>query len=1490
MDRKNFFYRQLVTEAEIDAAFTDVDNGFKNLLVDQGLSGVLSGFTPSSPSVSPYQVTLSSGIAYSKTLGRRLNYAGGVVSLATDELSNPVTLPSIGNMQVISLFLEPAYTETDPRTDGYGIPVNFIKTETLTIKVAVSAYSSIPTVPPLTALRSDQILVADVVTYRENSGTLYIFVVTAEPVVTTSVSPAGTFTVNPRTEYLLPVLAGDYLGDGVTLGGKIKDAVSNLALKLKGYQTANTLSSLAASPANSADVNHPASHDAFSAGGTFQNKPGFYLLKKIAGVSTYEPTVDVVFSPDQEVSGGSPGAANHVIDLDANSVDLNLVTEGKFRVKNVTLKGTTASYKVATSAGPNAVEMENVELDPITAGNKLFFNVQNATGSKFRKNYGLSLKNFDSGSSNLVMGARVDVSGLPITTVEDLVSGNLTIDGNGGYYRNIRLEGTDINSAVLNLTGDNNIIENLVVASPLGNAAMISISGKNNIIRNVYLYNFGGHGSSFEAIEFTPSSTNNKIEALYIQGGSNAFIGSDTDIANVAEWTPSFVTSITDLVDDAANQPLADTIAFSANASSQVVTTGMSPPNTTCVVEVWAKLVSGNGTFKIKSGAGIVPLASTATTEWKRFRNIITSSNSQTVIINEDSTAKTITFANPARYTLTNLGSIDLIKLDGSFNSIEGLIVENLQGLSSGNSLINFISNTNKVSNVTFDGLYNIAGNLLNGKINVDGFKLINSHVITATYLLLSSSNSILRNIDLDLGNTSYNNTSINKTLLYITGSSTTEQTIVENVRLVSSATAETISSALFVDSSTPPILFKNCLISSSPFNGFSTTLTIVSSSNLVFDSCTIIQDSKGKTLRVTGSNISFRECKFYTRSVVTGSLEQDEFNVVCTGTEPIRFIDSYLEIRHGNDTTISERFSFNRLAGVTTGTGPIEINGLSVLLNYASTYLNQDLFYFSAGTSTIVKAGGIHKLSIDFGLKRLHKNTPVRAVVFNGSQMSSTLLVTDLVLTGVAEPDPALSGSLADTCSLVVLNKASVVGGSVQGTYQGFSSAYWKAIFELTAEGDSVSGVTFWRNDSLNKGRLFYISGENGIVKDNSLIVNDLAFGESAQGWFCYAAANRCVISDNNIRVVTGTGFLTTAEESIHLTTTANYCQIHNNLISLPGETRSIGTEGDNTSILGNTLLNDFTTTVYPIHVYVTSSTSNLSGNFLNNIGAGTSSLISDTITTIMGTDVANLGVTASTTQTQAGGIALGLLGDYINVTTCANALDTIALPTAVPGRRITVRNSGNQSLQVFPFTDDNLGLGVNLPTVIPIGNARHFVAISFSTWVIESQSAIDGFLVVGAPTRRRFISPHLGQGADWYPVLISDLLVMTTTVDSSRLAFPIDLPSSSIITQVRVGVTVTGVPGGSDGPYLRLDRVIPDTSTGTASSALVVAILGSNADGSSVLSTGVISAYVDRGLGLDSAVEIYLLQIKAAAGGATQTTLNWIEVQFTDTTIWNR
>jgi hypothetical protein len=417
--------------------------------------------------------------------------------------------------------------------------------------------------------------------------------------------------------------------------------------------------------------------------------------------------------------------------------------------------------------------------------------------------------------------------------------------------------------------------------------------------------------------------------------------------------------------------------------------------------------------------------------------------------------------------------------------------------------------------------------------------------------------------------------------------------------------------SVLRIDTSYQPLVFRDCLIRCSQAT-WATVLTIVSSDSILFENCKIVQEGNGPLLSVTGNSkgITFKKCKFYTSPT---NLVANEFNVICdplsnSEVTPIRFTDCYLEVRFGNDALL-ERITFNRDGSSNTniGTGPIELNSFQVKLNYASPYLNNDLFVFSSGLNAppgpppssdpLQKSGQVHDLSIDFNFKRLHQPS-ARALVLAGNGTSNTLFrlsVTELSLLGVAEPSSAAGGTPAteDTCRLVALYNATVRGGEVSGVPQSTDVVGWKAIFEMNEPLDSVFGIRFWSRGDPNKGRLLRTTGaanKNNRIAENTVNVTNLASSELAEGWFCSVNTPGTQVMHNNVHISGSTGSLTEDTPDhwlISLGGSASSCSVIGNTTSTATGLRHIGVRegvsatGTITAVAGASLVNGETFTL---------------------------------------------------------------------------------------------------------------------------------------------------------------------------------------------------------------------------------------------------------------------------------------------------------------------
>jgi len=159
--------------------------------------------------------------------------------------------------------------------------------------------------------------------------------------------------------------------------------------------------------------------------------------------------------------------------------------------------------------------------------------------------------------------------------------------------------------------------------------------------------------------------------------------------------------------------------------------------------------------------------------------------------------------------------------------------------------------------------------------------------------------------------------------------------------------------------------------------------------------------------------------------------------------------------------------------------------------------------------------------------------------------------------------------------------------------------------------------------------------------------------------------------------------------------------------------------------------------------------------------------------------TSEAHVGLTASTTQTQAG--ALELLSSYNQIATVANSGDAVRIPSAFQtlsqGRRMLIINDGANVLQMFPTTDQDIGAGQDAPVILAAGNSAYFVAISNSIPSINWRRVFD-FSVGGAvPTLRGAKAVKTGFIA-WPRNDLPDFLIPSVTGNSEQiLDFSLDV-----------------------------------------------------------------------------------------------------------------
>ena len=162
-DRTDYFFRQKVTEAELDLAFELLEKADRNLAADLGVYGIISGAepTPHSP-VPDLTIDLTApGRAYDN-LGQRIFFGTGqTVDCSVDHAGLPTEVPLAGQERWLGVFVRFERLLSDPRTDGNSQQVFFRRDESFEILVRQGATAPIGAASKV-PLQPDELLICDV--------------------------------------------------------------------------------------------------------------------------------------------------------------------------------------------------------------------------------------------------------------------------------------------------------------------------------------------------------------------------------------------------------------------------------------------------------------------------------------------------------------------------------------------------------------------------------------------------------------------------------------------------------------------------------------------------------------------------------------------------------------------------------------------------------------------------------------------------------------------------------------------------------------------------------------------------------------------------------------------------------------------------------------------------------------------------------------------------------------------------------------------------------------------------------------------------------------------------------------------------------------------------------------------------------------------------------------------------------------------------------
>ena len=153
MDRRDFYFKQAVTELELNGAFDAVEQAIWNFIVDMGLYGIASGMQGAQVSLTPsLAVTVSGpGYAFDQAGERIFVPALQTVDVSQDSSLVPTHVISAGNEKWISVFIKFARALSDPRVDGNSVTIDFQSNESFAFVVVQGAEATIAIPPAVTA-------------------------------------------------------------------------------------------------------------------------------------------------------------------------------------------------------------------------------------------------------------------------------------------------------------------------------------------------------------------------------------------------------------------------------------------------------------------------------------------------------------------------------------------------------------------------------------------------------------------------------------------------------------------------------------------------------------------------------------------------------------------------------------------------------------------------------------------------------------------------------------------------------------------------------------------------------------------------------------------------------------------------------------------------------------------------------------------------------------------------------------------------------------------------------------------------------------------------------------------------------------------------------------------------------------------------------------------------------------------------------------------
>jgi hypothetical protein len=165
MDRRRVYAGQYVTFEEWRQIDDDTEKADWNIVKDNGLPGIVRGLLVQEQAVPNLTVKVTAGEAYDKN-GKRVVVASDIssVDVSVDSSSVSTQVAGAGNARVVSVFIEAARTDSNPKTDETSTQVNYDSVEAYKITVVQgSEVTNPPAHTDYPALDANKVLLADII-------------------------------------------------------------------------------------------------------------------------------------------------------------------------------------------------------------------------------------------------------------------------------------------------------------------------------------------------------------------------------------------------------------------------------------------------------------------------------------------------------------------------------------------------------------------------------------------------------------------------------------------------------------------------------------------------------------------------------------------------------------------------------------------------------------------------------------------------------------------------------------------------------------------------------------------------------------------------------------------------------------------------------------------------------------------------------------------------------------------------------------------------------------------------------------------------------------------------------------------------------------------------------------------------------------------------------------------------------------------------------